>query len=199
MSMQDGKESEMKIYAKKFWCWICGSNPQGIGTLLVGIAALVALCQTSTVLEKILLIQKQADQIGSAVTELKDQSKQIASAIDLLGSQLKEMKAAQAIEASPALQSTNPTKEQIKEAIKNIPTKPSGKRSSIYLPTDKVESTVELIYKEKTPSARAAILQNSLEYKASGHLLDENGDNLTTEDGDKLNLEINNDKPKKKK
>ena len=145
---------------QRFWCWICGSNPQGIGTLLVGIAALIALCQTSSVLDRVLQIQKQSEQIGTAVTELKTQSQQIASAIDLLGAQLKELKATQAVDSSPALQTPSPTREQIKEAIKNFPTKPSPNRSTIYLPSDKIDANVEMIYKEKTPSARAAVLQN---------------------------------------
>ena len=191
------KHIEVKKYLVRIWGWVCGSNPQGIGTLLVGVAALIALCQTSSVLDKVLQIQKQSEQIGTAVTELKIQSQQIASAIDLLGSQLKELKATQAVDSSPALNAPSPTREQIKEAIKNFPSKPSAKRSSIYLPSDKIDATVEMIYKEKTPAARAAVLQNSLEYKSSGSLLNENGDRLTTEDGMGIDLEDKNP-PKKK-
>lgn len=194
--MADEKKNEDKNYLARIWCWICGSNPQGIGTLLVGIAALIALCQTSSVLQRVLQIQKQSEQIGTAVTELKAQSQQISSAIDLLGAQLKELKATQAVDSSPALQTPSPTREQIKDAIKNFPTKPSPKRSMIYLPSDKIDATVEMIYKEKTPAARAAVLQNSLEYKA-GSLLNENGDRLTTEDG--VGIEIENKTPPKKK
>lgn len=197
--MAQEKRYKIISYLKNICCWVCSSSPQGIGTLLVGVAALIALCQTNTVLDKILLVQKQADQIGIAVVELKDQSKKIASAIDLLGFQLKEMKAAQAIKSSPALQSANPTKEQIKEAIKIIPTMPSTKRSTIYLPPDRVEGTVDLIYKEKNPAARAEILQNSLEYTSSGYLLDQNDNKLVNENGGKIILETNTNGTEKKK
>jgi len=181
---------------KRGWVWLWGSHPQGVGTLLIGIAAIWALVDGADLLKQVLKIQDQAKQIESAVDELKTQSLQIASAIDLLGSQLKELKATQAIDSSPALQTPSPTREQIKEAIKNFPTKPSQKRSTIYLPSDKIDATVEMIYKEKTPAARAAVLQNSLEYKA-GTLMNENGDGLTTEDG--MGIEIENKTPPKKK
>lgn len=197
--MNGEKKPKDENYLMRLWHWICGSNPQGVGTLLVGVAAVIALLQTSSILDKVLQIQKQAEQIGTAVIELKTQSQQISSAIDLLGSQLKELKATQAVDSSPALQTPNPTREQIKEAIKNIPTKPSTKRSTIYLPSDRIDGTVEMIYKAKTPAARAAVLQNSLEYKASGFLVNENGDHLTTEDGEKIEIENKANIPEKKK
>lgn len=192
--MADGNKEG---YPVRVWYWLCGSNPQGVGTLLVGIAALVALYQTSTVLDRVLQVQEQAKEIGVAVIELKTQSQQIASAIDLLGAQLKELKATQTVDSSPALQSPSPTKEQIKDAIRVLPTVPSTKRSTIYLPADKIDETVELIYNQKTPAARAAALRNSLEYKASGSLLNENGDRITTEDG--LRIDLEDKKPKEKK
>lgn len=191
--MGGGKEG----YPMRIWDWLCGSNPQGVGTLLVGIAALIALYQTSSVLDRILQVQEQAKEIGSAVKELKIQSQQIASAIDLLGSQLKELKATQTVNSSPALQNPSPTKEQIKEAIKSLSTEPSTKRSTIYLPPDKIDETVEMIYKERTPEERAAVLQNSLEYKASGALVNESGNRLTTEEG--MGLGIEQKSPPKKK
>lgn len=201
--MDDEKKPMKENYMLRLWHWICGSNPQGIGTLLVGIAAIFALLQTSSILDKILEVQKQAKQIEDAVTQLKSQGQQISSAIDLLGTQLKELKAAQTIDSSPALQNPNPTVEQIKDAIKNIPTKPSTKRSTIFLPSSKIDGTVEMIHKAKTPAARAAILQNSLEYQPSGFLVDEfladeNDDNLTTEDGAKIIIEDKPTPPKKK-
>lgn len=195
MSTTENQTSKRSILSRS-WNWIFGSNPQGIGTLLVGIAAIWALMDGAELLKQVLKIQDQARQIETAVGELKSHSLQIASAIDLLGSQLKELKASQTVDSSPALQTLSPTREQIKEAIKNIPTKPSSKRSTIYLPSDKIDATVEMIYKEKTPAARAAVLQNSLEYKA-GSLLKENGDRLTTEDG--MGIELENKTPPKKK
>ena len=167
----------MKNLIVRLWQWVFGPHPQGVGTLLLGIAALSALWQTSSLLDRVLQIQKQAEQIDAAVTELKTQSHQISSAIDLLGSQLKELKENQAVESSPALQAPSPTREQIKEAIKTIPQMPSTNRSTIYLPSDKIDSTVDMIYEAKTPAARAAILQNSLEYKTfSPSLLNGNGE-----------------------
>ncbi|MGZ3795807.1 MAG: hypothetical protein ACXVB1_05565 [Pseudobdellovibrionaceae bacterium] len=181
---------------KRGWLWLWGSHPQGIGTLLIGVAAIWALIDGADLLKQVLKIQDQAKQIETAVGELKSQSQQIASAIDLLGSQLKELKASQAVDSSPALKSANPTKEQIKEAIRNFPANPSTKRSTIYLPTDKIDETVELIYKEKNPAARAAVLRNSLEYKSSGFLTNENGSRLTTEDG--MGIDLENKAPPKK-
>ena len=151
---------------KRLWVWLCKAEPQGLGTLLVGIAAIAALIQSSGLLDKILEIQKQARVIEEAVTELKGQSIQISNAISLLSAQMKELEAKKTVENSPDLQKANPSKEQIEDAIKSaIPFKPTPGVSSIYLPEDKLSSTVEMIYKAKTPRQRANILQNSLDYR----------------------------------
>ncbi len=40
--------------------WLSGTGPPGLGTLLIGVAALIALWGTNSVLDKILEVQKQA-------------------------------------------------------------------------------------------------------------------------------------------
>lgn len=174
---------------KKGWAWLCGTNPQGIGTLLVGIAAIWALSQGAALLKEILQIQEQAKQIGEAVIELKNQSKQISSAIDMMASQLKELKATEAVDSSPVLKAPNSTKEQIKEAIKHIPIKPHGTKATIFLPTDRIDGTVDLLFKAKTSGERKVILENSLEYRGSSILVNENGEGILTEDGNRLKVD----------
>lgn len=41
---------------KRAWIWLCGSHPQGLGTLLIGLAALIALYQGSSLLDQVLKI-----------------------------------------------------------------------------------------------------------------------------------------------
>lgn len=130
--------------------WSVGSHPQGLGTLMIGVAALIALYQTSSILDNVLKIQDQANKISSA--------------IDLLASQLKENKAVQTVDSSQSLKNPNSTIEDIKNAIQIIPAQPFTKGSSIYLPSEKFDKTVEMLHKAKTPERRKAILQDSLEY-----------------------------------
>ena len=174
---------------KRIWSCLTGPHPQGFGTLLIGVAALVALLQGTSLLDRVLQIQEQAKQIASAVTELKKQSQQISSALDLLGTQLKELKATQTVASSPALNETNSTKEQIGQAVRqSFSEKPTAGQSSIYLPESKLDQTIDKLYQAKSPSERTVILQNSLEYQP-GTLLNENGQPLKTEQGDPLKLE----------
>ena len=128
-------------------CWIVGVNPQGLGTLLVGIAALIALCQTSSLLDRVLEVQEQA--------------KKIYGVVSLLNEQLRRIEATQAVASVPALSEPNPTREQIIEAIKNIPNQSVG-RPLIYLPSDKRNETIEKIFNAKNVQERTMILKNSL-------------------------------------
>lgn len=132
-----------------------GAILQGIGTITLGVAAIIASCQTSNVVDKIFEVREQAKQITVGVEELKASSK----SLDI---QIKALASRQIIGASPALQSkNNVTISEAKDAIKHIPTQASGS-ASIYLPLDKVDETVKELVKEKTPAARAQILQNNL-------------------------------------
>lgn len=132
--------------------------------MLIGLAALIALIQGSSLLDQVLKIQSQAQNIDTAVSQLREQSKQMTKAIDLLALQIKEMKAKSTVEMSPVLKSESPSKKQIEEAIKVIPQKPSIYRGSVFLPESRYESTVKKLYDAKSGQERAVILQNAMEY-----------------------------------
>jgi hypothetical protein len=121
----------------------------GLGTLLLGFAACIALWQTSSVVNEILKVQEQA--------------KNIDTAIALLSDQIKSMKAEQAIASSPVLQLPNPTKEEIEKMLERLPTSPTAE-PSVYLPSERVKDTINLIYDAKTGEERKMILQKALEF-----------------------------------
>lgn len=173
-------------FFKSIPCWIKSQEPQGIGTLLVGIAALWALKDGSSILDRILKIQEQATEISGAVSELKLQSAKISSAVEMMEAQLKALRASQEVASSAVLKSSGSSKEQISEALASIPSAPSEHRPTVYLPIKKRNATVELLYRARTPEQRQMILQDSLEYKGPQALATEGGDALTTEQGEKL-------------
>ncbi len=155
----------MKNYLKNFLAWLCRIDPQGLGTLLVGIAAILAACQSSGVLDKILKIQKQARSIEAGVAELRHQSTQISNAVSLLGYQLKEIKAQKTVNASEALKKLDSSKKQIENAIRALPSRPIPGESFIYLPEKHFGATVDLIYKAETSNQRVNILQRAFNYR----------------------------------
>jgi hypothetical protein len=95
------------------------------------------------------------------VLEVQEQAKKIYGVVSLLNEQLKRIEATQAVASVPALSEPNPTREQIIEAIKNIPNQSVG-RPLIYLPSDKRDETVEKIFNAKNVQERTMILKNSL-------------------------------------
>ena len=158
----------MKPLVRRFLGWISGADPQGVGALLLGGAALGALCQTSSVLDKVLAIQKQSKNISDGVDVLKHQSEQISSAIALLAQQLKDGMAFRVVDSSPELKSATASKEQIEKALRrSIPDKPLIGGPSIFLPPEKLQETVELLYRSKSSVQRTSIIQNSLQYQAA--------------------------------
>lgn len=145
--------------------WFFRPDPQGLGTLLIGVAALWALFQTSGVLSEIFKIQQQADGITGAVSELKAQANKLQEAVDLLRTQMKESLATRTVEESPALKQENPSEEQIEGALRHIPTKPTQGQATIYIPTSKRPELIENLKRVQTKGERLMILQNSLEYQ----------------------------------
>jgi hypothetical protein len=138
---------------KNIWLWLSRNAEiinhlfQGIGTLLIGIAALFALWQTSAVLENVLKIQTQAEDIRGAVVMLNDQ--------------IKEQKAEKIITGSRVFQYPHSaTKEEIEKALREgINNQPGG---GVFLPPQNIERTAEKIYNANTESERIRILKNSL-------------------------------------
>lgn len=135
-------------WVKSVFNWGVGVNPQGLGTLLLGIAALIALSQTASILDRVLEIQEQAKKIDRAVS--------------IMGEQLKRLEAMQTVVSAPALNEQNPTREQVIDALKNIPANPSGTHPLIYLPAEKRDETIEKILKSKNVQERTTIIKNSL-------------------------------------
>lgn len=134
----------MKAYisSEKF-----GSLLQGIGAILVGIAALIALSQTSDVMKEVLKIQSQA--------------KDIQVAVSLLGDQIKEQKAEKVITGSNIFKLPTPaTREAIEKAIiENIPTRPED---GVFIPIQDVEHTVDRLYNASSEAERVKILSKAL-------------------------------------
>jgi len=142
----------------KFKMWILGQSPAGLGTLLLGIAGFIALCQTSGILDKIMQIQGQAVEIKQGVTEIK-------KAVDILTQQLLTNHARQTVQNSP-LKNAEATKEQIQMTVDSIPSAASC-GVSIYLPRESRDQVVDKLQKSKSPDERQFVLQNSLQYKTS--------------------------------
>jgi len=142
----------------KFKTWILGKSPQGLGTLLLGIAGLVTLCQTNGILDKIMQIQKQAGEIKQGVIEIK-------KAVDILTQQLIINHARQTVQSSP-LKNIDATKEQIQMTVDSIPNAASC-GVSIYLPQEYRGQVIEKLQQSKSPEERQFVLQNSLQYKES--------------------------------
>ena len=174
------------------WAVGCGTLLYGIGNVMIGVGALVAVWKSTDLLNKVLEIRQQAAQINEAVKELNRQSSRISVAVDLLGQQMKELKAQRAVAESKALQKPNPTKEEVKEALKGIATGPSPDKSSVYISPQKFEGLVESLYRARTPSERKILLENSMEYKGQ-HLLQESGQGIKGEGGPRIDLEKSND------
>jgi len=134
----------------KILTWINSKFPD-IGTLLVGIAALIALSQTSDVLKQVFVVQEQA--------------KEIKHAVDTLGTLIIALTSREIISNSAKLQSTKSiTVTDAESAIKDIPRKPSG-TGSVFLPENKEKETIERLVKASSPMMRTQILQDSLEIK----------------------------------
>lgn len=151
---------------KRLHKWLAGAEPQGFGTLLLGVAALFALWGTDSMFDKVLDIQSQAKDIKVAVSTLQGQSADLAHAIRLLHDQIKELTVARTFESSSALSAPNPSKEEIEKALdENLSSRPS-ESGSVILPADKRAAVVEQIYRAKNPRQRSVILRNSLEYSA---------------------------------
>jgi hypothetical protein len=171
---------------RRLFRWLSNTHSQGLGTLLIGIAAVFALRQGSSLLDRVLQIQEQAKDIRQAVSELKTQTARISDAIDLLGSQIKSLRATQEIAASPALKSSSASKAELAQAIRSIPSAPSKDQAAVYLPDRKREATIESLYRANTTQERQIILQNSLEFRGQRRLQTEDGVDLTTEDGKQI-------------
>ena len=180
-------ENIILLCCKRLWKWFLG-DLTGIGTFLVGAAAVLALLNGGDLLKEIFKVQEQAKKIDEAVVKL-------TSVVELLSIQLKQRRADAVVDQTPELQKPDSTKEQIRDAlIRVLPWRVNGKQPMIYLPPDRVDSTVEKLIKAKTSGEKKAIIQNSMEYKASGVLQTEQGFILTTEDGKPLELEDGNKK-----
>lgn len=162
--MENVKNKEIQ-FISKFLTWIFGQGPEGLGTLLLGIAGLVALYQTNGILDKIMEIQKQAGVINRGVMDIDQGVKDIKQAVDLLRKQLIENHAIQTVQNSP-LKNADVTKEQIQKVIDSIPSAASN-GITIYLPQEDRSQVVEKLQQAQTPEERQSILQNALQYKVT--------------------------------
>ncbi len=141
--MQDKDKSSCQ------WLWVFGQRGiggflGGVGTLLLGIGALITSFKTKDMLGPILQIQER-----------------IEKSVD----QLKTLTAKSKVNPYTALGKLNSSKEEIKKAIiRSIPQNPIDSEQAIYLPADRFNSTVEKIYEAKSLGERTEILKQSLEY-----------------------------------
>lgn len=165
MGNEETKPSRLERARK----WLLGIEPQGVGTLLLGFAACLALWGTGETLTKILKIEENASAIKVTVEELKANSLRLAAAVDLLSAQVKEDLAKHTVESSEALKKDRPTAEEIKEAIETIPYRPlEGQLGTVVLMESKRKEAVERLLKANGPKERTGILKNMLEYVPAG-------------------------------
>jgi len=135
---------------KRFLGWVVKSEPQGLGTLLLGIAAVVASFQASSLLDRVLEIQNQA--------------KEIKVAIEILSSEVRAKVARARVEDSKALKNINATRVDIEGEIGRLPINLGRDRIGVFLPKYRINETVEKIYKSDSVEDRIQILKESLEY-----------------------------------
>lgn len=137
----------------KAWIWF-NKHPyrishflQGMGAVLVGVAAIIALSQTSNVLENVLKIQQQA--------------RDIQIAVQVLSEQVKQQKAEKVITGSSVFQiPQQATRQQIERAIiETIPTRPED---GVFIPIQNVEETATEIYQATSEAERIRILSGAL-------------------------------------
>ena len=70
-------------YLKKAFCWLFSNGPAGVGSLAVGIAALITVCKTNGILDEVKLIREDAKHIRRIIYDQKSsQSKSIVQAIE---------------------------------------------------------------------------------------------------------------------
>jgi len=146
-----------------------GNFLQGIGTLLVGLAALTALMQTQSTIEHILKIQETSNQINKAVKELETQTKSMNTAINLLQTKIAELWVKEKIQDT-SLKERESSKDQIQKMIYSIPSHPEKNSNGFYIPENKKIETINRLYENKSPKEREKILRDAIK---SDFILDE--------------------------
>jgi hypothetical protein len=128
-----------------------GSLASGVGTVLLGFAALIALCQTRDLLSEVLKIQKQADSIRAAVGLLHAEMLRFDSQ--------RGVEQAKTREGQPVTDS-----DKLREILqRQFPAKPLPSRGwPIFLPESGLQKVINAWAKETDPVARGQVLQKEL-------------------------------------
>ena len=131
------------------WLKSLGTFLLGFGTFMIGVVSIIAVFKTGTVLDEILKIQ--------------DQAKQIKFAVNNLGKIIKEQELKGAVSELPSF------KKKDKAGIKKIMKKFSKDKSlsGVFLPLNKLDSTVDNLYQAETTEEREEILRGVLMYRST--------------------------------
>ena len=146
-------------FYKRVGDWLFATHPQGLGTLLIGVAALVALYQTQGTLEKLLRIEEQTKAIQAVLLDL-DQT------IKLMQNNIKLQSSIGAIQFSEVLRKDKPTREEVEKAISSFTSNTevnwAGAHGAAYIPKKDRAETVEKLLKTTNIAERLQIIQKSL-------------------------------------
>lgn len=144
------KESVFKVWKNflgwRFWSWLFSEKPLGLGTLLIGSAALVALIQTSEVIGRISDIQRKSEEISLAVS--------------LLRQQVADSEARSFVEDNPRIKSGEATRSEVEAAIRE--TLIDNGRSLLSIPEDQVRATAEAVIDRSMPFEKKVELRRAL-------------------------------------
>jgi type II secretory pathway component PulM len=112
--------------------YVFGVLLTGLGTLLLGIAAWIALCKSDNVLDKILQVQRAIDELKQSNSTLQETSKEIQNGINAINQKLKNDTSDEII----SKQTYQEKKKTLKGYAQNIDTLHPGQ---VYLPIDKLK------------------------------------------------------------
>lgn len=131
-----------------FFKWLFSEKAHGVGSLLLGVAAVCGVITSKDLLDEILKVQ--------------DQAKNIEHAVGMLGKQIIQIAANNSFEVKPELKSKTLTKQQAIKALETFPTKPRKNEPTIIL--ENRESTIESLIQTPDINKRRIILEDSLQY-----------------------------------
>jgi len=139
----------------------------GLGTLLVGIAACVGIYKSSDVM--------------NAIADLKTAINDVKIIVDGIDERTKEITSEEII-TMPSIKNPNSTSDAISRALKAYKEKPNNvKHEKPFIRNNDFSYVVDKLEKTKSIDERKKIIKK--------YLKTEKGDFISTEDGDKLQLE----------
>ena len=170
----------MRNIARSFNCF--SNLLKGVGALTLGMAAVITASKGNEIINKLLEIEKKAEQIELGVQGIERATARVHEAI-------KKIDASEAVKNNAELQNKDASKKDLENALKrsfifdkgvdNKSVNTGGTRgveqsvtpsvmginfSGVYFPANRLTKTAGQLYK-KTPAERTNIIEQALQYK----------------------------------